>query len=63
MGVERIYYTADEAATALNVGKSTMYKLCRRADFPAVRVGRKIRIPIASLESWATAHEGEVLEL
>ena len=63
MDIPRIYYTVEEAATALNFGTSTMYKLCHRADSPAIRVGRRIRIPIASLESWAAAHAGEVLEL
>lgn len=63
MDIPKIYYTVEEAGKALNFGNSTMYKLCHREDFPAVRVGRRIRIPVASLAAWAAKHAGEVVEL
>lgn len=45
-------YKPKEAAKAVGVSLPVMYDLCRRADFPAVRIGRAIVIPKASLEQW-----------
>ncbi|HHY08680.1 MAG TPA: helix-turn-helix domain-containing protein [Corynebacteriales bacterium] len=37
----------------LNCNPKTVYRLARRADFPALRVGEKrIMIPVELLEKW-----------
>ncbi len=41
-----------EASEALGVGRHTVYALCQREDFPAVRVGGRIIIPVAALRRW-----------
>ncbi len=41
-----------EAAKLLNVSKPVIYELCKRKDFPAIRVGRAIIIPRAQLDTW-----------
>ena len=56
---ERLTLTPEEAAKQLGVSKPTMYALCNRKDFPSVRVGRKIIIPLAALEKWLEAHATE----
>lgn len=49
---EPIVLRPEEAAQLIGVSKPTMYALCRRKDFPAVRFGRVIRIPRSGLERW-----------
>lgn len=50
--MDKITFSVEEAAAAMGVSKPTMYALCRQPGFPAVRVGRKILIPRASLDAW-----------
>lgn len=49
---ERLTLNPEEAAQLIGVSMPTMYALCKRKDFPAVRFGRSIRIPKASFEQW-----------
>ncbi len=42
----------NELAEVLNVSKWTAYELCRRPDFPAVRIGRRILIRKDQLRAW-----------
>lgn len=49
---ERLALKPPEAAALIGVSLPVMYQLCKREDFPAVRFGRAIRIPKASLEAW-----------
>ncbi len=37
--------TVDEARTALNIGRSTMYKLINSKQLKVLRIGTKYRIP------------------
>lgn len=52
---ERLTYTVTEAACALGIGRTVAYDLIRRGEIPHVRIGRSIRIPRSSLDSWLTA--------
>ena len=56
---ERLTLTPEDAAKQLGVSKPTMYALCNRKDFPSVRVGRKIIIPLVALEKWLEAQTTE----
>ena len=49
---ERLALKPPEAAALIGVSLPVMYQLCKRADFPAVRLGRAIIIPKAGLEAW-----------
>jgi len=42
----------NELAEVLNVSKWTAYELCRRPDFPAVRIGRRILVRKDQLRVW-----------
>ncbi len=51
---------AQEAATILRVPKARVYELVRQRKFPAVRIGRLVRIPEEELRGWI-ARGGEPL--
>lgn len=50
--LEKLTYNSKEAAAALGVSLPTMYDLLNRKDFPCVRVGRRVLIPVDGLRSW-----------
>lgn len=41
-----------EAAALINVSLPVMDDLCKRADFPSIRIGRAIVIPRKPLDEW-----------
>jgi len=43
--MERLLYTPEQAAEALNIARSTVYVLMRMGDIPSVKIGRARRIP------------------
>lgn len=44
--------TVKQAAQLLQLSEDVVYPLTHRADFPAVRIGRTIRIPYDMLMAW-----------
>lgn len=48
-----------ELSDELGISAPTAYALVNRADFPTIRIGRRIRIPRAGFERWIAEHEGE----
>lgn len=55
-----LWLTVKQAAQLLQLSEDVVYPLTHRADFPAVRVGRAIRIDRRRLEKWALAQTGEI---
>ena len=53
--------TVPQAAKLLQVGRDTMYNLTHRQDFPAIRVGRNVRINREQLQSWLNDNNGGIL--
>ncbi|MEK3686742.1 helix-turn-helix domain-containing protein [Paenibacillus sp. FSL R10-2736] len=49
---DRIFCTVAELAEFLPLGMNSLYKLVAREDFPKVKIGRKILIPIAKIETY-----------
>ena len=49
---EKLAYSAKEAAAALGISLPTFYELSNRADFPCIRVGRRVLVPMDSLKKW-----------
>jgi excisionase family DNA binding protein len=43
--------TIREAATALRLGRGSVYELVRQGRIPSVRLGRRIVVPRAALEA------------
>lgn len=50
--MEKLVYNSKEAAAALGVSLPTFYELSNRADFPVVRVGRRVLVPVDGLRAW-----------
>lgn len=46
------FYTIAEIQKLLKIGKNQAYNLCKRDDFPAVRVGLVWRVPKREFEKW-----------
>lgn len=44
--------TVKQTQEKLQLSHNTMYKLLHTADFPTIRIGRKILIPEDSLNQW-----------
>lgn len=44
--------TVEEAATAMNVSKGSVYNLIRRDELEHIRIGKLIRIPITALSAY-----------
>lgn len=58
-----LWLTVKQTAQLLQLSEDVVYPLTHRKDFPAVRVGRAIRIDRRRLEEWADAHTGEAAKL
>ena len=49
---EKLAMSADQAAEALGVSRSEIYKLARTNDFPAIHVGKRVLVSINGLKEW-----------
>ena len=60
--VDRFLFTVDEAASALGIGRSHLYRYVQTGELRSVKLGRARRIPIAVLEEFVKRlqAEGEV---
>lgn len=50
--MEKLALNSREAAAALGVSLPTFYELSNRADFPVIRVGRRVLVPVDGLRRW-----------
>ena len=46
------YLDANELMRVLNVGRSTVYSLLKRPDFPSSRIGKRIVVSETALRDW-----------
>jgi len=46
------YLNAKELQATLKVGRSTVYALLNRRDFPATRIGKRIVVSETALREW-----------
>jgi excisionase family DNA binding protein len=47
-----------EAAECLRIGCDLVYELVARSELPAIRLGRKIRLPAFGLKQWISQQAG-----
>lgn len=52
MTQEEIIMTADEVGKYLKLGMTTVYRLLRERQIPAVKIQRQYRIPKSKLDQW-----------
>lgn len=50
---DRIFLRVHEAAVAIGVGRTTLYRAISRGDLPVRRLGQTILIPVEALQRWA----------
>lgn len=50
--MEKYTMSVDEMAAAVGVSRPKAYELVNCEGFPVIRIGRRIRIPVAGLERW-----------
>jgi len=43
-----------ELSEQLGISKPTAYELTRRSDFPTLKIGRRIVIPVEAFQLWLT---------
>lgn len=48
----RLFYTVQELAELIPLGKNSLYRLVNQTDFPKLIVGKKILIPVDGLEEY-----------
>jgi excisionase family DNA binding protein len=51
-GMERATLTVGEVAMCLGINLPRAYLLVKEPGFPAMRIGRRILVPRAELETW-----------
>jgi excisionase family DNA binding protein len=49
--MEKLTVTVEQAATALGIGRNLAYRMVASGEIPSLRMGRRIVIPRAALES------------
>ena len=49
---EKKFYTVKDISKILDIGINSAYKLVRQKDFPAIIIGRNIRICSDEFEDW-----------
>lgn len=53
--------TVSQAAELLQLGRDTMYQLTHVDGFPAIRLGRAVRINREGLQRWLDQNNGGIL--
>lgn len=53
--------TVSQTAELLQLGRDTVYQLTHREGFPAIRLGRNVRINRAALQAWLDKNNGGML--
>jgi len=56
---DKLILTVPEAAGLLQIGRDQAYNLCHVDGFPAVRIGKHIRIPRDQLMEWIADQTGK----
>ena len=50
--------TVPETAEVLRISRDLVYELINRGELPAIRLGRKIRVPAFGLKQWIAHRAG-----
>lgn len=50
--MEKLTITVEEMANVVGVSRPKAYELIHKEGFPAVRIGRRVVIPIDGLKRW-----------
>jgi excisionase family DNA binding protein len=50
MEIQRQTVTVEEAATILGVGRNKAYEAARSGQIPAIRIGKRLLVPLTALK-------------
>ena len=56
---ERLCISVEEMGKRLSISRATAFALVKQRGFPAITLGRRILIPVASLERWLDAQASD----
>ena len=55
MDKEKLTLTVDETAKCLGIGRNSAYEAIARGEIPVIRVGKRLLVPKAALETLLAA--------
>jgi excisionase family DNA binding protein len=58
---EQLLFTTEEAARALHVGRTAIFKLIKTGELTAIHIGRSCRLSRAELLRYVARHDGSVV--
>lgn len=58
-----LFYTVSDLYELLPIGRNSIYRLVNRSDFPKLRVGKRIIIPVQKLTEWLEINIGAEITL
>lgn len=58
-----LFYTISDLLEMLPLGRNSIYRLVNKDDFPKVRIGKKIIIPVQKLNEWLEINIGAEISL
>jgi len=50
--IAKVALNMAEFASVMSIGRNKAFELARQPGFPAVRVGRRVIIPVDALKAW-----------
>ena len=57
--MERKLLSITQAAERTGVGRTVAYRFVMRGEWPSVKIGRSLRIPVVGLDEWIAERELE----
>jgi excisionase family DNA binding protein len=60
--MEKLTMNVTEMSELLGISKPIAYELTRREDFPALKIGRRIVIPIDAFQRWLLDASNQMLK-
>lgn len=61
--MEKQFYTVNDLADILPIGKTNLYSLVHSKDFPDITVDRRIIIPIDKFNEWLNSSVGKKVNI
>ena len=61
--MEKQFYTVNDLAEIMPIGKTNIYSLVHSKNFTAITVGRRIIIPIDRFNEWLNSSVGKKVDL
>ena len=58
--MEKLLLKPMEAAEALQIGRTRIYEMLASGELISVRLGRVLRVPVATLQAWVEEHQEPV---